>query len=105
VAARHLVEAGMVVLARNWRCRDGELDIVARDGSALVFVEVKTRRGASFGAPAEAIDAAKVSRLRRLAAEWITASGMRAPAMRFDVLSVRPQASGAAQVEHVRNAF
>jgi putative endonuclease len=105
VAARHLAEAGFVVLDRNWRCPHGELDIVARDGSTLVFCEVKTRRGDRFGAPAEALVAAKVRRLRQLAGLWIAGSGLRPAAIRFDVVSVRPQRAGAARVEHLRGAF
>lgn len=105
VAVRHLAESGLVVLDRNWRCRDGELDIVARDGQTLVFCEVKTRRGDAFGTPAEALVPAKVSRLRRLATAWITASGLHPPEVRFDVLSVHPQNAGPARVEHLRGAF
>jgi putative endonuclease len=105
VAARHLVDAGLVVLDQNWRCADGELDIVARDGATLVFCEVKTRRTATFGLPAEAVGAAKVRRIRRLATLWIAASGLRPSEVRFDVLSVHPQTSGAARVEHMRGAF
>ena len=55
VAVRALTDAGFSVLDRNWRCRDGELDVVARDGDALVFCEVKTRTGTGFGHPAEAV--------------------------------------------------
>lgn len=105
VATRHLQESGLVVLDRNWRSADGELDIVARDGHTLVFCEVKTRRSAAYGSPAEAVVAAKVARLRRLAAQWIAATGVHARAVRFDVVSVRPQPSGRAQVEHLRGAF
>jgi putative endonuclease len=105
VAARHLVEAGMVVLDRNWRCPHGELDIVARDGVALVFCEVKTRRGTEFGAPVEALVPAKVQRLRRLAGIWLADSGLRPGEIRFDVLSVFPQDTGAARIEHLRGAF
>jgi putative endonuclease len=105
VAARHLADAGLVVLDRNWRCADGELDIVARDGQTLVFCEVKTRRGDAFGPPAEAVVPAKVRRLRRLATHWITASGLHPAEIRFDVLSIHPQDSGAARVEHLRGAF
>jgi putative endonuclease len=105
VAARHLADAGLVVLDRNWRCADGEIDIVARDGPTLVFCEVKTRRSARFGDPAEAVGVAKVGRLRRLALLWIAASGLHAPDVRFDVLSVLPQLSGPAAVEHLRGAF
>jgi len=105
VAARHLVEAGMVVLDRNWRCRHGELDIVAREGRTLVFCEVKTRRGTEFGAPVEAVGPAKVRRLRELAGLWLAGSGLRPGEIRFDVLSVFPQDAGAARIEHLRGAF
>ncbi|MCL2781483.1 MAG: YraN family protein [Actinomycetia bacterium] len=71
VAARHLADAGLTILARNWRCADGELDIVARDGPALVFCEVKTRRSVAFGDPSEAVGAVKAARLRRLALRWL----------------------------------
>ena len=56
VAARHLTEAGLVVLERNWRCREGEIDIVARDGDVLVVCEVKTRRSTTYGTPARGRD-------------------------------------------------
>ncbi len=105
VALAHLVEQGMVMLDRNWRCRTGEIDIILRDGSDLVFCEVKTRRSDRFGTPAEAVDPRKVRRLRRLAAQWLAQAGLRAPTVRFDVVSVVPQPSGAARVEHVRGAF
>jgi putative endonuclease len=105
VAVAHLVEQGMVVLDRNWRCRTGEIDIILRDGPELVFCEVKTRRSDRFGSPAEAVTRSKVRRLRRLAAEWLAQAGLRAPTVRFDVVSVRPQPAGAAHVEHVRGAF
>ncbi|HEV2088294.1 MAG TPA: YraN family protein [Cryptosporangiaceae bacterium] len=105
VAARHLQQGGLVVLDRNWRCADGELDIVARDGDTLVFCEVKTRRSDSHGTPAEAVVAAKVIRLRRLACRWIADTGVHPTAVRFDVVSVRPQRSGPALVEHLRDAF
>ncbi len=105
VALRHLLDDGMVVLARNWRCRDGEIDIIARDGDALVFCEVKTRRSIEYGLPAEAVVTAKVRRLRRLATQWIDLADTHAPEIRFDVLSVRPQRTGAASVEHLRDAF
>jgi putative endonuclease len=105
VACAHLVEQGMVVLDRNWRCRAGEIDLIVRDGSDLVFVEVKTRRGDRFGTPAEAVGATKVRRLRRLAAQWLAQAGLPPHTVRFDVVSVLPQPSGAARVEHVRGAF
>jgi putative endonuclease len=105
LAARHLNDAGMVVLDRNWRCPHGEIDIVARDGDVLVFCEVKTRRGDGFGQPVDAVVATKVRRLRRLAAQWMATSGLCPAEIRFDVVSVLPQTRGAARVEHLRGAF
>ena len=75
-AADHLAAAGLEILARNWRCRAGELDIVARDGSQLVFVEVKTRSSLAFGTPAEAVDrrSRRVSGSSRCGGSWLSAS-------------------------------
>lgn len=102
VAARHLSGAGMVVLARNWRCELGEIDLVARDGSTLVVCEVKTRSGLDYGSPLEAVTARKMARLRRLAAAWVAEAGLRVPEVRIDVVSVLLRRRGAAVVEHLR---
>lgn len=104
-AVRHLVGSGARVIARNWRGTQGELDVVAWDGDELVFCEVKTRRNDRFGTPAEAVVATKQARLRRLAAEWLAHTGTRADRLRFDVIAVRVPRSGAARIEHLRNAF
>ena len=105
VAVRHLEAAGMVVLDRNWRCRDGELDVIARDGETLVFCEVKTRRGTGYGTPAEAVGTAKGERLRLLALRWLTESGLQPRALRFDVVAVLARRRGAADVEHLRGVL
>jgi putative endonuclease len=105
VAVRYLVDQGMALLDRNWRCRAGELDAILRDGDTIVFAEVKTRRGDRFGLPVEALVPAKVARLRRLAAMWLAQSRIRPREVRFDVVSVLPQATGPATVEHLRGAF
>ena len=105
VAVRALTEAGLQVLDRNWRCRDGELDVVARDGDALVFCEVKTRRGTGFGHPVEAVTPVKQRRLRLLAQRWLSAHDEHAPDLRFDVVGVHVPVVGPAQVTHLRNAF
>ena len=109
LASAHLERAGCVILDRNWRCRAGEIDIVARDGRELVFVEVKTRSSAAFGSPAEAITPAKAARLRSLALQWLVERRAAAEAsaygdLRFDVVSVLRTTDGP-QVEHVRGAF
>lgn len=87
-AAEFLCRAGYQVVDRNFRCAAGEMDLVVRRGSLVVFCEVKTRRTDAFGLPAEAVGWAKQQRLRRIAAEWL--AGYRAPVseIRFDVVSV-----------------
>lgn len=102
VAERVLVESGMVVLDRNWRCADGEIDLVLRDGADLVLCEVKTRRDTTRGHPLEAVDERKAERLMRLAARWIEAHGTTPPGIRLDVVAVLRPRRGAAVVEHVR---
>lgn len=109
LAARHLEAAGLRILARNWRCREGELDIVARDGSVLVFAEVKTRSSLAFGLPAEAVDRAKSTRIRHLALRWIMAQRDEPDAefwseVRFDVVSVVRGPDGF-EVTHLAGAF
>ncbi|AVT30776.1 YraN family protein [Plantactinospora sp. BC1] len=104
-AVRHLVEAGLRVVVRNWRCAHGEIDIIAWEGNVLAFCEVKTRRSDAFGTPAEAVVGRKAGRLRRLAAEWLRTSGVHPEQIRFDVVEVYPARSGPARVEHLRAAF
>ncbi|MDP9389028.1 MAG: YraN family protein [Actinomycetota bacterium] len=85
-------DRGYEVVARNWRCRDGELDLVVRDGRVFVFCEVKTRTSDTFGAPVEAVTRTKQERLRRLAARWLADDApVRPREIRFDVASVTPQ--------------
>ncbi len=102
VAAEHLHEQGMVVLARNWRCELGEIDVVARDGDVLVVCEVKTRRSLTFGSPQEAVTEVKAARLRRLAARWLQEHDARPAAVRIDVVAVLAAGHGAARLEHLR---
>jgi putative endonuclease len=90
-----------VVVARNWRCRDGELDIIVRQGRVYVFCEVKARTTDAFGAPVEAITRAKQARIRRLAARWLEeAAPVRPREIRFDVASML-----GADLEIVEGAF
>ncbi|WP_436772980.1 YraN family protein [Yinghuangia sp. YIM S09857] len=107
VAERRLVEAGLVVLDRNWRCAAGELDLVALDGPVLAVCEVKTRSSASFEHPCAAVGPDKAARLRILAEHWIAAHPhlVRADCeVRIDLVSVIPAVRGAALVEHVKGA-
>lgn len=105
VAADFLRDAGLTVLERNWRCSDGEIDVIATDGDVLVFCEVKTRSGLGFGHPAEAVVGAKAARIRRLATRWLAAHESHWAEIRFDVISVLRQPRGAASVTHLRGAF
>ncbi|MFA4082551.1 YraN family protein [Mycobacteroides salmoniphilum] len=89
LAADYLSGDGFTILDRNWRCRYGELDIIAADGEVLVFVEVKTRTGRAFGTPAEAVTHTKLRRLRRLAGIWLAAQDGSWPAVRIDVIEIR----------------
>lgn len=106
LAAAHLAAHGYEVLARNWRCRYGELDIVARTPEALVFVEVKTRSGPAYGPPAEAVTRVKASRIRLLAAQWLSEARPRGWSdLRFDVISVVRRRDEGPELVHLRGAF
>ena len=101
VAAAHVVAAGWQVLDRNWRCREGELDLVGLDGTELVAVEVKTRRSDRFGPPALAVTPVKLARLRRLTALWLAAHDVHPASVRIDVVAVSVPGRGAAHVDHL----
>jgi putative endonuclease len=103
--ARWYTQSGYSVLARNWRVRAGEIDVIARRGATLVFCEVKTRRGDVYGSPAEAVTMRKQGRLRRLAVQWLGESDERAETLRFDVASVKPDGRGAWIVDVLEAAF
>ena len=102
VAARRLTERGMVVLDRNWRCDEGELDLVLRDGPALVGCEVKTRTSLSHGSPHEAVTDAKLARLQRLLQRWMREHDVHPDETRVDLVAVLRPTRGPALLEHVR---
>jgi putative endonuclease len=87
-AASVLERSGLRIVDRNFRCADGEIDLVARRGRLLVFCEVKSRRTARWGDPSEAVHHVKQNRLRRLAAAWMTLHRPGDVDVRFDVVSV-----------------
>jgi putative endonuclease len=98
---------GYLVLARNWRCREGELDLVVSRDRCVVFCEVKTRTGTGFGLPAEAVTGEKQRRLRRLATRWL---GQQAPSggfaeVRFDVAAVTLRGGAEPDLEVIEGAF
>ena len=101
-AVRYLEGCGFRILDRNWRCVDGEIDIVAVERHWLVVCEVKTRSGTRYGTPLEAVGRAKVRRLRRLAAIWLNAHGVRFERIRIDVVGLLYEGSGGFTIEHIR---
>ncbi len=97
--------AGYEVLDRNWRRRDGELDLVVGQGRVVVFCEVKTRSGDAFGSPVEAVTARKRRRLRVLAAQWLAERVNPVGEVRFDVASVLQRPGEDPAIEVVEGAF
>jgi putative endonuclease len=102
IAARRLLDEGMALVDRNWRCDLGELDLVLRDGDVLVFCEVKTRTSAAYGHPLEAVTPAKAERLRQLAARWVAEHDVTPEGIRIDVVGVLLVGRGAPEVEHLK---
>jgi putative endonuclease len=105
IAARHLVDSGLTVIDRNWRCRLGEIDLVARAGDETVFVEVKTRTSVAFGHPLAAITVQKLARLRRLAAAWCEAHPEVRGRIRIDAIGIIAPTHGLIEIEHLAGVF
>jgi len=104
LAVDYLCQLGMRVLARNWRCRYGELDVIAADDAAraVVFVEVKTRTGEQFGGVAQAVTPAKVRRLRRLAGLWLAQQHGRWATVSIDVIAIRIGRRRTPEITHIQ---
>jgi putative endonuclease len=105
LAVEYLTDQGLVVLSRNWRCRDGELDVVATDQHRLVVCEVKTRSTDWFGEPAEAVNGRKAARIRRVTQAWLSTHGVKWVEVRFDVVSVVAAPGRPVTVAHYESAF
>jgi len=101
LACAYLERQGLAILARNYRCRGGEIDLVARDGATLVFVEVRLRRSAAFGGAGASVDARKRARILAAARHYLGARD--APACRCDVLAL--DALDPARIEWIKDAF
>jgi putative endonuclease len=104
LAADYLTSIGYEILERNWRCSVGEIDLIARDKARWVFVEVKTRNGAGFGAPFEAITEEKLARLRKLVGEWCRLRQVAGVQVRIDAVSVLIE-QGNVKLEHLKQVF
>ncbi len=105
LAATLLERKGFRILARNYRQRSGEIDIIARDRDCVVFVEVKTRRSGSPYAPAEAVTRRKQLQVARVAQTYLTANGQQDSPSRFDVITVEMAIDGSHRIDHLANAF
>jgi len=104
-AAAFLERVGMMIEDRNWRTPSGEIDIVARDGDTLVFVEVKTRRSERAGTAEDAVSPAKQQRIVRIARAYLAAHPEAPEALRFDVVALRVLGADRALLRHYRDAF
>ena len=104
-AARFLISRGYRIHARSFRARVGEIDLVAEEAGTLVFVEVKTRTGLTYGTPAEAVDGRKRSRLLRAAGLYLMRQGLSDHPCRFDVVEVLEGAGHDRRITHIRDAF
>jgi putative endonuclease len=106
IAARELIQRGYTVRDRNWRCPEGELDIVAEQGDALVFVEVRTRRGDRFGTPEDSITPTKRAHLIASAQAYLEAHSLQDCDWRIDVVAVEMTARGQlVRVDVIENAI
>ncbi len=110
IAARYLSDGGYRVVARNWRCPQGEIDLITSVDDEVIFVEVKTRSSLRFGHPFEAISVAKLARLRRLAMAWCQAESEmpgrgRPRRIRIDVVAVIAPPGQEPVVEHLKGVF
>jgi putative endonuclease len=104
LAARYLAEQGYILLEQNFHKRYGEIDIIARDGEYLVFIEVKTRSGSRYGSPFDAVDLRKQQQISKVALAFMTEQDSLDVAVRFDVVAVY-LTKPAPRIELMKNAF
>lgn len=105
IAAEHLQARGYTIVETNWRCSKGELDLVARHGDTLVFVEVRSRHSGSTEVPFESITPTKQRKLNVLAHLYLTSHDLNPPNWRIDVIAVAFPRRGTPIIEHVENAL
>lgn len=104
LAVHYLKKQGYTIIARNFTTRLGEIDIIAKDGGTIVFVEVKMRTNNAFGAPFESINAAKKKKLTNAASLYLKSLKGETPA-RFDIISIIRHPSGSNEIHHIKDAF
>ncbi|HEY6838275.1 MAG TPA: YraN family protein [Geobacteraceae bacterium] len=105
IVTAYLKGQKFVVVERNFRCKAGEIDIIAREGKCLVFVEVKTRRDESYGPPQASVTSFKQRQISKAALSWLAKNGKQDVSARFDVVAVVLHDHAVPRIEHIRNAF
>ena len=105
IAVAYLKGKKFTIVERNFRCKSGEVDIVARDGRTFVFVEVKTRSTLSFGPPQASVTTFKQRQISKAALTWLAKNRLQESAARFDVIAILLRAHAVPEIEHIRNAF
>jgi len=105
LAAAFIVQAGMRILERNYKSKGGEVDIIAKDGNVLVFVEVKCRKTLNYGVPQLAVTPFKQRQISKAALTWLAQQRIRDTDARFDVIAIQMHPAGNPTIEHIRNAF
>jgi putative endonuclease len=107
IAANYLTARGYRILERNFRCKGGEVDIIARDPDdrSLIFIEVKTRRGLTYGVPQLAVTPFKQRQISKAALTWLSKNRLHDSNARFDVIAILLHTGAAHAIEHIRNAF
>lgn len=105
IAVAYLKGQKFIIVERNFRCKCGEVDIIARDGRSLVFVEVKTRRTLSFGPPQLAVTPFKQRQISKTALTWLAKKKLPDANARFDVIAIILRDHQVPEIDHIRNAF
>ena len=105
MASNYLTDNGYEILRRNYRCRLGEVDIIARKNDVLIFAEVKTRTNTAYGMPAEAVNYKKQRKYEKLALYYLNEAGCANTHCRFDILEVLAKNDGTFSINHISNAF
>ncbi|WP_370971943.1 YraN family protein [Amycolatopsis sp. cg9] len=105
LALRYLQDRGLVLLARNWRCREGELDLVFTDRARVIVCEVKTRSGTEFGLPTETVTEEKAGRVRRAAQRWLREFRIGWCPVRYDVVTILAEPGTKPRLQHLEAAF
>ncbi len=105
IATAYLKGLRFTIVERNFRCKGGEVDIIARDGKTFVFVEVKTRRSLSFGPPQGSVTPFKQRQISKVALTWLAKNRLDEASARFDVIAILLREHAVPEIEHIRNAF